>query len=359
MTDFTVTLHTLVTVSGTGNLQQARTGRLLQLRIFDYSAVAYTATEISPGIYKFTNVVDDTYRLFIDGGWASDYGTFQINDEFPVVRSNIAMGSFKLTGLAAGAAAGESVRYEQVIRTDGDQTIVAGATKTFNELPRLINPTTGDPYLPTDNSEPTCKLYVDELFGGSTGVVQSPYLVKCIPLRTINDQYSRTTIEGCRTYLAGLSNITTYRGIIFLEPSGNTADNTFNLTTGLWNSNGIDIFGVGRPQLVLSSSNSSMTSDTEISNCVIKDDVSSNGALNRTWINFTFKDCDFLLNNMLVQMTTCNFMGINRFKLTTGATLTLTNCKGTEVIHNDDITPTVTGTQPARITGTNINNLGL
>lgn len=71
------------------------------------------------------------------------------------------MGSQKLTGLAAGSANGDSVRYEQVCRLSDNQT-VAGV-KTFSSIPVLpaSNPT-------TDN-QAARKKYVDDSVAAVSG----------------------------------------------------------------------------------------------------------------------------------------------------------------------------------------------
>ena len=48
--------------------------------------------------------------------------------------ANQAMGGFKLTGLAAGSAAGNSVRYEQVLLLDGTNAMVADLDMNANDI---------------------------------------------------------------------------------------------------------------------------------------------------------------------------------------------------------------------------------
>lgn len=73
--------------------------------------------------------------------------------------ANQSMGGFKLTNLAAGTSLGDSVRYEQVILTDGTNTFTADQSMGSFKLTNLGTPTT--------STDAATKEYVDA--GDSTG----------------------------------------------------------------------------------------------------------------------------------------------------------------------------------------------
>lgn len=65
--------------SGDGNTVKMLTGKTVTLRESpDFSTTLYTLAETStPGVYKNDNVEDKIVRLYVDGVYKSDYGTFR------------------------------------------------------------------------------------------------------------------------------------------------------------------------------------------------------------------------------------------------------------------------------------------
>ncbi len=81
-----------------------------------------------------------TWTLFADPEFA------QINAGGTVaLGANLPAGGFKLTGLAAGSAAGDSVRYEQVLLLSGANAMIANLAMGGNRITNL-----GAPSSPTD-----------------------------------------------------------------------------------------------------------------------------------------------------------------------------------------------------------------
>jgi len=72
--------------------------------------------------------------------------------------ANQPMGSFKLTGLAAGSSAGDSVRYEQVILRDGSQAFTAAQSMGSFKLTNVADPTSAQ--------DAATKAYVDAVAQG-------------------------------------------------------------------------------------------------------------------------------------------------------------------------------------------------
>lgn len=196
---------------------------------------------------------------------------------------------------------------------------------------------------PTTNYQFTPKQYVDSLYGSSIGVVQSPYQIKCIPLRATEDIYSKKTIEKCKAYIAGLSNYATYRGTILIENTGAIYNSIYvDDGTNQWCANGIDITGVTKPRIYRRAPNSSLTADTRLTNIYIFDDV----AAGRSYTNFTFENCDFYFDTdgNSATFTSCKFLGTCRIYMTTG-TFNIVNCSGT-VLWTNCTDVVITGTQP-------------
>lgn len=317
------------------------------------------------GIYlcSFIGVPYQVAQLWIDGVYQATWGSKFIGDvseEFlskddtasQTMAGAIAMGTNKITGLGAGTANGDAVRWEQAGVITEARTIT-GVWTFDNAIPRVNSPTTTG--YPTSNVHLTNKYYVDTLFAGAVGVVQSTNLIKCLPTRSTEDNYSKTTVEKCNAYLSGLSNIATYRGTMLIEALGQTG-NAINLDDGSsdWISAGVDIVGLNRPVLTRRGYNSSLTVDGSLSGVKIVDDtvVSS-----RAYVNFTFKDCWFYVNSTEIAFTTCKFYNCV-FQFSVGDTVTFSNCTGSGLTYNDDASVTFTGTQPANIISTNTANIG-
>jgi len=316
------------------------------------------------GIYlcSFIGVPYQAAQLWVDGVYQDTWGTKYIGDVFEEFLSKdtassqtmsgaIAMGSNKITGLAAGTANGDAVRYEQVVRTSDSQSI--GGAKGFTSFPYKTYDAVAD-LIPSALSEFTPKHYVDTVLGGAISMVQSDYLIRLMPSRT-SDDYSKTTAELCRSYLSGLTDISTRTGVVLIEPLGQ-ATNTINLDDGTsqWISDGVFYVGVGnKPILNRRAPNSSLTATGGIINCRIKDGSTGTPVVaSRAYTNFTFKDCEFdIPDETDVTFTTCKFIGINKLKSISGNAITLTNCTGDMFWYNDTVAATVviSGTQPADV----------
>ena len=325
------------------------------------------------GIYlcSFIGNAYEAAQLWIDGVYQSTWGTKYIGDideeylskddaSSQTMSGAIAMGSNKITGLAAGTTSGDAVRYEQVVRLTDSQT-VAGS-KGFSSFPYKTYDTVAD-LIPSALSEFGTKYYIDTVLGGAISMVQSDYLIRLMPSRT-SDDYSKTTGELCNSYLAGLTDISTRTGVVLVEPLGQ-ATNTINLDDGTsqWISAGVFYVGVGnKPILNRRAPNSSLTATGGIINCRIKDGATGIPVVaSRAYTNFTFKDCEFdIPDETDVTFTTCKFIGINKLKTISGNTITLTNCTGDMFWYNDTVSATVviTGTQPCdvrSVTSANLN----
>lgn len=345
--------------AGDNNAIKLDTGRTVTLRESPFSATLYTLTEtgVGTGIYKNDAVAQKTVKLYVDGVEKTDYGTFNTYGDLNLVlllaggtmTGAIAMGNNKITGAAAATANGDLTRWEQVGVLDQLRTITG---QWIFETHPSASPGT---LAVTNSGQYTTKKYVDDLFGGAVGVVQSAYKIKLIPGRAIEDSYSKTTAELANAYLAAKTDITTRTGDIVVEPLG-TALNTINLDDGVsqWISAGVFYVGEGnKPILNRRAPNSSLTVAGGIRNCRIKDGAAGAPVVSaRSYTNFTFIDCEFDVPDATdISFTTCKFLGINKLKSVAGNDITLTNCTGDMFWYNDTVgaTVTVTGTQPADI----------
>lgn len=324
------------------------------------------------GIYlcSFIGVPYQAAQLWIDSVYQATWGTKYIGDiseEYlskddtasQTMSGAIAMGTNKITGLGAGTANGDAVRWEQTGVITEARTIT-GVWTFDNAIPRVNAPTTTG--YPTSNVHLTNKYYVDTLFSSAVGVIQSTYLSKLIPLRAVEDNYSRTTPELCYSYLSALTDIATRSGTVLVEPSG-VAGNSIdvdNHATNQWIGDGIFYQGVGKKPIINRKGyNTALTTTGGFVNCRIKDGAAGTPVVSaRSYTNFTFQDCEFDVPDATdITFITCKFLGINKLKSASGNTITLTNCTGDAFWHNDDITPAITGTSPIDIRAVTAANL--
>ncbi len=343
------------------------------LRVTPFSSTGIAGTHLASGKWVFTGLSDTAeYKLYdtaggtevtsFTGGGSNTRAFFDTalqtyirKDGTVAFTGAQSMGGFKLTGLAAATANGEACRWEQTGVINQARGI--SGVWSFSAVP-LIEDGNGDPILPTDSGHAVCKLYVDSVLGSATGMVQDEYTVKCIPNYTGSSRFAKTTILECRAYLATLTNITSYRGLIILETSQTTNHNFLvDSDDHVWISNGIDIIGFNKPRITRASYQDSLTSDSRITNCHIYDTISS--PVTRAYTNFTFKDCDFTFSGKTATFTTCVFLGDNRIRMN-GSALTLANCYGTGKV-TTEASPTISGTkQPLDVTtGVSTDVLGL
>lgn len=340
------------------------------LRVTPFSTTGIVGVHQGAGVWNFTGLSDTAgYKLyntatnnevagFTGGGtntrvfFDGDLQTY-LKLAGGTMTGAIAMGSNKITGLAEGTANGDAVRYEQVMRLTGNQAGIDGI-KTFDDA---IGYSSASEVISNEWQFPHRK-YVDDLFAGSTGVVQSTYTVKLLPTRTTEDRFSQTTVEKCNTYLSGLSNIATYRGTMLIEGLGQ-ASNAINLDDGTsqWITDGVDIVGLNRPTLTRRGYNSSLTFLTSYGSLNGVKLVDSSAVSARTYINFVFNDCWFYVNATEMAFTTCKFYNCV-FQFAGGETVTFSNCTGSGLTYNDDASVTFTGTQPANVISTNTANIG-
>lgn len=362
------------TTSG-GNLQPVTTGSY-DIRVSPFSSPGIAGSHIGNGIWMFESV-DDTaeYKVYdtaggtemtgITGGGAHTLAFFDTSLQAYLkltggtMSGNIAMGGNKLTGLGAGSGNGDSVRWEQVGVLAEDRNITGRWIFNMNsdgKIPRVNAPSSNG--LPVSNGDLTSKYYVDTLFAGVIGVVQSTYMVKLLPSRTAEDTYSKQTAEKCYTYLSALTDIATRFGAILVEPLAQ-AGNLINLDDGTtqWIGNGVFYHGIGnKPTLNRRAPNSSLTvTNAGLINCHILD---NNVVSARAYTGFTFENCTMDIPDLTdVSFTNCKFKGVNKFKSDGGGELTMSNCTGDIFIYNDSIgTVTLSGTQPAQVLSTAATN---
>lgn len=339
------------------------------LRVSPYSSTGIAGTHIGGGIWGFTGLSDIAdYKLYntvagtevtgLTGGGTNtrvffdgDLQNYIRHNGSIAFTANQAMGGFKFTGAGAATETGQFVRWDEAIMTTGTQTKAGQLifNTTGSIVPTVSAPgTTG---LPTASGHLTSKQYVDTLFSGVVGVVQSTFLNKLIPLRTVEDIYSHTTMELCNAYLAALVSANTKRGVMLIEPLGANG-NIINADDGTsaWVSDRVDITGIGRPVINRRAPNSSLTCDSKITGCHIVDGAAGVPVVSaRAYTNFTFENCTFdLPDDTDITFTTCKFIGLNRCKSDGGATITLASCTGDMFWYNDTVnTFTISGaTQP-------------
>lgn len=364
-----------ITTTSGGNLQPVTTGTY-DLRVSPYSSSGIAGTHSANGVWVFAGI-DDTaeYKLYdtgagtevtsITGGGTNTLAFFDTNLSAYLkltggtMSGNIAMGGNKISGAGAATTNGDLTRWEQVGVLAEDRSITGRWIFNMNsdgKIPRVNAPSSNG--LPVSNGDLTSKYYVDTLFAGVIGVVQSTYLIKLLPGRTAEDIYSKQTAEKCYTYLSALTDISTRFGTILVEPLAQ-AGNLINLDDGTtqWIGNGVFYHGIGnKPTLNRRAPNSSLTvTNAGIINCHILD---NNVVSARAYTGFTFEDCTMDIPDLTdVSFTNCKFKGVNKFKSDGGGELTMSNCTGDIFIYNDSIgTVTITGTQPAQVLSTAATN---
>jgi hypothetical protein len=337
-----------------GNVQPVTTGAY-DLRVSPYSTAGISGASDGYGGWLFIGLSSEAdYKLYDTGtglevtrfcGGGSNTVVFFDSDLATYLKltggtmtGNVAFGGTKkLTGLAAGSTAGDSVRYEQVAKLAVNETI--NGLWTFGHATR---PQMDDVihYPPTSDEDIVDKCYVDTLFAQSASMIQSTYLVKCLTTQTAESRFSYLTMEKCNAYLAALTDIATLRGTIIIEPTaGVNSSILVDDGTSQWCSAGVDIWSPNKSELTRQAANNSLTCDSRLTNLYINDDEQ---VLSRTYINFTFQDCDFKSVSTNMVFTSCKFLGINRGLISSG-TVTMSNCTGTAFWTN--ATVTATGTQ--------------
>lgn len=339
-----------------GNVQPVTTGAY-DLRVSPYSTAGISGASDGYGGWLFIGLSSEAdYKLydtaggtevirFCGGGsntvvfFDSDLATY-LKLTGGTMTGDVAFGGTKkLTGLAAGSTAGDSVRYEQVAKLAVNESI-SGTWVFGNSAGNRPSVSNAHNYPPTSNEHLVDKYYVDGLFAQSASMIQSTYAVKCLPTQTDESRFSYLTMEKCNAYLASLTDIATLRGTIIIEPTaGVNSSILVDDGTSQWCSAGVDIWSPNKSELTRQAANNSLTCDSRLTNLYINDDEQ---VLSRTYINFTFQDCDFKSVSTNMVFTSCKFLGINRGLISSG-TVAMSNCTGTAFWTN--ATVTATGTQ--------------
>jgi len=352
-------------VSGTTPVM-ALTGTY-DLRVDPYSSTGISGTHVGGGIWNFTGLSDIAeYKLYntatgvevagLTGGGTNTRvffdGDLQAYVKLVDAQTIAGVKTFSSSPIVPTATTStQATNFGQVINNSGNQTGIAGTKVVTGSW--SYSPST---FTISGDGQFTSKKYVDDLFAGSTGVVQSTYQTKLMPTRTTEDRYSHSTMELCNTYLAGLITANpTYRALIEIESLGQ-ASNATNVDDGTsaWVSAGVDIIGYNKPVLTRRGYNSSLTVDSRIQGVKIVDDTVVSA---RTYVNFTFTDCWFYVDTTEMTFTTCKFYNCV-FRFDGGEAVTFSNCTGSGVTYNEDASVTFSGTQPANIISTSVNNIG-
>jgi hypothetical protein len=189
---------------------------------------------------------------------------------------------------------------------------------------------------PTEDEHLTPKAYVDSLIGSITGVVQSNKCIKLVE-HLVNSAYSRTTIEGCVSYLTGTMGVTSkYRGLVIIEMGGNSpySGNEIVATGSTWLANYVDITALSKVKININNSGASLTADAILRNLHLYDN-SEKAA--QAFTNVTFEDC--IIDNVYADytFTNCKFRNVIIKGL---SAITLTNCTGFGLLTNCKVTMT-------------------
>ena len=107
------------------------TGKTVTLRQAPYTADLYTLSETVPGtsgIYKNDDVDDKLVRLFVNGSWKQDYGTFWI---FGDAASNTLAAYLKKDGSVAMTGNLDMGTTQRIINCDNPEDAQDAATKNY------------------------------------------------------------------------------------------------------------------------------------------------------------------------------------------------------------------------------------
>lgn len=182
---YTIQIIDTAVIDGTTALVPVTTGSY-SLRLTPFGSATHNGTHLSKGVWSFGVVGDGVYQLWDESGTPSqmaNYGQWEIIDNNPALAGltmsgDIVMGSNKLTGLKAGSGAGDSVRYEDVLKLAGNHTIAGNnihsgtlavtgnmSVRTFS-IATSYQGTMAD--APTGSTSITNKGYVDGLIAALT-----------------------------------------------------------------------------------------------------------------------------------------------------------------------------------------------
>lgn len=199
----------------------------------------------SGGVFSLASGNPVTTATTISSTWANDtlsdiatgLSTCLLKDGSQTVTANIPMSSFKLTGLAAGSTAGDSVRFEQVYEVLLQTNTPSASTTT--PFDNLLTSTYGT--------------YIIELINITVGTDQEAISLQVgtgsgPTYQATNYQYGKVTVAGTGTTAGGESgaaasdNIATQIVMTRLNGNagavGNAAGEGLNGYVKLWNPSG-------------------------------------------------------------------------------------------------------------------------
>lgn len=139
--------------------------------------IAFEASAITTGTVRTITMPDANVNL-------ADVNNAILKDGSRTFTANQPMGGFKLTGLAAGSTAGDSVRYEQAIRADGTNAFTGNQSMGSNKLTNVADPTTAQ--------DAATKAYVDAVAQG----LRPKQAVRAGSLANVNLASGPSTLDG-------------------------------------------------------------------------------------------------------------------------------------------------------------------
>ena len=120
--------------AGNSNAMIASSSLVVTLRIYPYSGTTYTASEVSAGNYKFTDIADGDYKLYIGGVENTAKGIFHLSDmtpHFDTIAEYTAAAGVTIDGVLLK----DSLDVSGIIDKTTAQTIAS--VKTFSSTPKM------------------------------------------------------------------------------------------------------------------------------------------------------------------------------------------------------------------------------
>jgi len=247
----TFSIPLFYTDTADNNAIKLDTGKTVSLREAPYTSDLYTLAETTPGvsgIYKNDNVEDKLVRLFVNGNWKSDYGTFW----------------------TFGDAAGNTL--QAYLKKDGS-TPMTGHLNMGGEGARIIN--CENPEDPQDVTtmnfcDNTYMRFTSKLFIFSGNVLLVDYAIS----QNITGMRYKT-IQGAIDYANSQSPSGISRWTIFITPHKNNANYTgYNEPVTLYKN--IDLIGLGKVMCkVTFAYNGTWTGNqyAKLQNLIVKPDI--------------------------------------------------------------------------------------
>lgn len=360
---FTIPIEDVATVDGTANVKVAVTTGDYYLRVSPFSSNTYTGTHLSKGVWSFGDVNDGIYQLWDASSQIANYGEFYIGDNNPTfsaltMTGAIAMGSNKLTGLAAGSTAGDSVRYEQVpklsenntfsglnifsntLTASGNVSIGGSLNMTSGAITNLLDPSSAQ--------EAATKKYVDDQVASLaiTPYQNSANVVRLIPRGTQQTNQVYTTWgaaqNNANSFAASTRPMTvmvegTTAGGSFIDADNGAIPglNTFNSY--------VSVTSLSQKFIINIDQDESLTvNNCILTNLYLKHDDGSLGST-PNFNGFVFNNCYIdIVSCSTFTFTNCEFRGHCTIKCSSG-TVTYTSCKGGVVVTNTTLPATIVG----------------